>query len=93
MYDIFVPILTSLPAFARFDFSNSYIWFEFHKAPLEKDVSLICDVSYFFYMAFMVGYPLLSTTNYMNDVASLFVFPSRLFERGISLGVLEDAIP
>ncbi|CAA3016457.1 dna-directed rna polymerase i subunit rpa2 [Olea europaea subsp. europaea] len=27
----------------RFDFSNSYIWFEFYNAPLEKDVSLICD--------------------------------------------------
>lgn len=27
----------------KFDFSNSYIWFEFYHAPLEKDVSLICD--------------------------------------------------
>ncbi|CAL1414216.1 unnamed protein product [Linum trigynum] len=29
--------------FNRFEFSNSYIWFEFYNAPLEKDVSLICD--------------------------------------------------
>uniref|UniRef100_A0A2P2KC93 Uncharacterized protein n=1 Tax=Rhizophora mucronata TaxID=61149 RepID=A0A2P2KC93_RHIMU len=27
----------------RFDFSNSYIWFEFYNALLEKDISLICD--------------------------------------------------
>ncbi|KAE8687850.1 Mitochondrial-processing peptidase subunit beta [Hibiscus syriacus] len=27
----------------EFDFSNSYIWFEFYNAPLEKDISLICD--------------------------------------------------
>ncbi|XP_010911857.1 uncharacterized protein [Elaeis guineensis] len=30
-------------AFNKFDFSNSYIWFEFYNAPLPKDVSLICD--------------------------------------------------
>ncbi|XP_059634862.1 uncharacterized protein LOC132277132 [Cornus florida] len=30
-------------AFNKFDVSNSYIWFEFYNAPLEKDVSLICD--------------------------------------------------
>ncbi|KAM7515588.1 hypothetical protein LguiA_005171 [Lonicera macranthoides] len=29
--------------FNKFDFLNSYIWFEFYNAPLEKDVSLICD--------------------------------------------------
>ncbi|KAI4364149.1 hypothetical protein MLD38_020279 [Melastoma candidum] len=29
--------------FNKFDFSNSYIWFEFYNTPLEKDVSLICD--------------------------------------------------
>ncbi|KAK6151907.1 hypothetical protein DH2020_014542 [Rehmannia glutinosa] len=29
--------------FNKFDFSNSYIWLEFYNAPLEKDVSLICD--------------------------------------------------
>lgn len=29
--------------FNKFDFSNSYIWFEFYNAPLPKDVSLICD--------------------------------------------------
>ncbi|XP_021912001.1 uncharacterized protein LOC110825782 isoform X2 [Carica papaya] len=29
--------------FDKFGFSNSYIWFEFYNAPLEKDVSLICD--------------------------------------------------
>lgn len=30
--------------FNKFEFSNSYIWFEFYNPPLEKDVSLICDV-------------------------------------------------
>lgn len=30
---------------ARFDFSNSFIWFEFYNAPLTKDIKLICDVS------------------------------------------------
>lgn len=30
-------------SFNKFDFSNSYIWFEFHNAPLAKDVSLLCD--------------------------------------------------
>ncbi|CAK7348919.1 unnamed protein product [Dovyalis caffra] len=29
--------------FNKFDFSNSYIWFEFYNVPLENDVSLICD--------------------------------------------------
>ncbi|KAI8565432.1 hypothetical protein RHMOL_Rhmol03G0258700 [Rhododendron molle] len=29
--------------FNKFDFSNSYIWFEFYNAPLEKDISLIRD--------------------------------------------------
>ncbi|CAN0901401.1 hypothetical protein LINGRAHAP2_LOCUS21399 [Linum grandiflorum] len=29
--------------FNKFDFTNSYIWFEFYNAPLEQDVSLICD--------------------------------------------------
>uniref|UniRef100_A0A803QJT9 Uncharacterized protein n=1 Tax=Cannabis sativa TaxID=3483 RepID=A0A803QJT9_CANSA len=29
--------------FNKFNFSNSYIWFEFYNAPLEKDVSLLCD--------------------------------------------------
>ncbi|XP_009616716.1 uncharacterized protein [Nicotiana tomentosiformis] len=29
--------------FNKFDFTNSYIWFEFYNAPLEKDISLICD--------------------------------------------------
>lgn len=29
--------------FNKFDFSNSYIWFEFYNSPLEKDISLICD--------------------------------------------------
>ncbi|XP_058068265.1 uncharacterized protein LOC131217353 isoform X3 [Magnolia sinica] len=27
----------------EFDFSNSYIWFEFYNAPLSNDISLICD--------------------------------------------------
>nr|GLL20640.1 uncharacterized protein LOC109186835 [Ipomoea trifida] len=31
--------------FNKFDFSNSYIWFEFYNSPLEKDVSLICNLS------------------------------------------------
>ncbi|XP_073008073.1 uncharacterized protein [Typha latifolia] len=30
-------------AFNKFDFSNSYIWFEFYNAPLPKDISLVCD--------------------------------------------------
>ncbi|GMN50694.1 hypothetical protein TIFTF001_019843 [Ficus carica] len=29
--------------FNKFDFSNSYIWFEFYNTPLEKDVSVLCD--------------------------------------------------
>ncbi|KAJ4958907.1 hypothetical protein NE237_026018 [Protea cynaroides] len=29
--------------FNKFDFSNSYIWFEFYNTPLPNDVSLICD--------------------------------------------------
>ncbi|EEE54807.1 hypothetical protein OsJ_02225 [Oryza sativa Japonica Group] len=29
--------------FNKFDFSNSYIWFEFYHALLPKDVTLICD--------------------------------------------------
>ncbi|KAG7988804.1 hypothetical protein I3843_03G205900 [Carya illinoinensis] len=29
--------------FNKFDFSNSYIWFEFYNVPLEKDITLICD--------------------------------------------------
>ncbi|WOK99864.1 hypothetical protein Cni_G08576 [Canna indica] len=27
----------------KFDYSNSYIWFEFYNAPLAKDITLICD--------------------------------------------------
>ncbi|KHN38149.1 uncharacterized protein LOC114422580 [Glycine soja] len=30
-------------SFNKFDFSNSYIWFEFYNVPLAKDVSLICN--------------------------------------------------
>ncbi|CAN1159937.1 hypothetical protein LINPERHAP2_LOCUS23008, partial [Linum perenne] len=30
--------------FNKFDFTNSYIWFEFYNIPLEKDISLICDI-------------------------------------------------
>ena len=46
----------------RFDFSNSYIWFEFYNTPLGKDVSLLCDVSssffkwWFTYFGRMVEY-------------------------------------
>uniref|UniRef100_A0A2N9F451 Uncharacterized protein n=1 Tax=Fagus sylvatica TaxID=28930 RepID=A0A2N9F451_FAGSY len=29
--------------FNKFNFSNSYIWFEFYNTPLDKDVALICD--------------------------------------------------
>ncbi|KAL8138072.1 hypothetical protein V2J09_004073 [Rumex salicifolius] len=29
--------------FRKFSFSNSYIWFEFYNAPLQKDIRLICD--------------------------------------------------
>uniref|UniRef100_A0A7N0TSD8 Uncharacterized protein n=1 Tax=Kalanchoe fedtschenkoi TaxID=63787 RepID=A0A7N0TSD8_KALFE len=29
--------------FNKFNFSNSYIWIEFYNAPLQNDVSLICD--------------------------------------------------
>ncbi|KAJ4846272.1 hypothetical protein Tsubulata_008789 [Turnera subulata] len=29
--------------FNKFDFTDSYIWFEFYNTPLEKDVSLICN--------------------------------------------------
>ncbi|KAH6806547.1 oxidoreductase/transition metal ion-binding protein [Perilla frutescens var. frutescens] len=29
--------------FNKFAFSNSYIWLEFYNAPLEQDISLICD--------------------------------------------------
>ncbi|KAF3454224.1 hypothetical protein FNV43_RR04671 [Rhamnella rubrinervis] len=29
--------------FNKFDFSNSYIWFEFYNTPLANDISLICD--------------------------------------------------
>ncbi|XP_062090972.1 uncharacterized protein LOC133797167 [Humulus lupulus] len=37
---------TAIPmkvTFNKFNFSNSYIWFEFYNAPLERDVSLLCD--------------------------------------------------
>ncbi|KAL4194481.1 hypothetical protein AMTRI_Chr05g59510 [Amborella trichopoda] len=29
--------------FNKFGFSNSYIWFEFHRPPLSNDVTLLCD--------------------------------------------------
>ncbi|URE33204.1 hypothetical protein MUK42_16054 [Musa troglodytarum] len=29
--------------FNKFQYSNSYIWFEFYNAPLAKDITLICD--------------------------------------------------
>ena len=41
-----VKLLTASVYFLfRFDYSNTFIWFEFYNAPLEKDISLICDVS------------------------------------------------
>jgi hypothetical protein len=43
--EIYSVFLTPNAGISRFDFSNSYIWFEFYNAPLAKDVSLICDVS------------------------------------------------
>ncbi|CAO2836967.1 unnamed protein product [Amaranthus hypochondriacus] len=30
--------------FNKFEFSNSYIWFEFYNPPLQKDVTLLCDM-------------------------------------------------
>jgi hypothetical protein len=43
------PVLSthSVAGISRFDFSNWYIWFEIYNAPLENDVSLICDASNF----------------------------------------------
>ncbi|KAE9464477.1 hypothetical protein C3L33_03582, partial [Rhododendron williamsianum] len=38
-----IHILVAAYTKVTFDFSNSYIWFEFYNAPLEKDVSLIRD--------------------------------------------------
>ncbi|KAF5204056.1 putative structural maintenance of chromosomes-like protein [Thalictrum thalictroides] len=32
-----------LVTFNKFDFSSSYLWFEFYNAPLPNDISLICD--------------------------------------------------
>ena len=31
--------------FVRFEYSNSYMWLEFHNPPLDKDIALITDVS------------------------------------------------
>lgn len=38
---------SSLVNYFRFEFNNSYIWIEFYHAPLDKDIKMICDVSYF----------------------------------------------
>lgn len=50
------PVLSthSVAGISRFDFSNWYIWFEFYNAPLENDVSLICDASNFSWTPVMV---------------------------------------
>ncbi|XWS26734.1 hypothetical protein CRYUN_Cryun26dG0055900 [Craigia yunnanensis] len=41
--------------FNKFVFSNSYIWFEFYNAPLEKDISLICDTIRSWYIIGRLG--------------------------------------
>ncbi|GAB4840588.1 hypothetical protein Ancab_021360 [Ancistrocladus abbreviatus] len=41
--------------FNKFNFSNSYIWFEFYNAPLEKDVSLICDTLRYWHIIGRLG--------------------------------------
>lgn len=54
-YSVF---LTPNAGISRFDFSNSYIWFEFYNAPLAKDISLICDVRNFvLWLYFVVHSP------------------------------------
>lgn len=56
--------LTPNAAISRFDFSNSYIWFEFHNAPLAKDVSLLCDVSNFILWLFCCTFSMMHTCFY-----------------------------
>ncbi|KMT13337.1 hypothetical protein BVRB_4g084780 [Beta vulgaris subsp. vulgaris] len=41
--------------FNKFDYSNSYIWFEFCNPPLQKDVCLICDVIRFWHIIGCLG--------------------------------------
>ncbi|CAA0809404.1 Protein of unknown function (DUF3531 [Striga hermonthica] len=41
--------------FNKFDFTNSYVWLEFYNAPLEKDVSLICDAIRAWYIVGRLG--------------------------------------
>ena len=73
---------------SRFDFSNSYIWFEFYNAPLENDVSIICDASNFSFTLVMVFW-----TIKLNHYEAYVAYFCRHFDHGILLGVLVDAIP
>ncbi|XP_068648614.1 uncharacterized protein [Aristolochia californica] len=41
--------------FNKFDFSNSYIWFEFYNEPLTKDITLICDTIRSWYIIGRLG--------------------------------------
>ncbi|XP_042453659.1 uncharacterized protein LOC122038121 isoform X1 [Zingiber officinale] len=41
--------------FNKFDFSNSYIWFEFYNVPLAKDVNLICDTIRYWHIIGRLG--------------------------------------
>ncbi|KAH7651263.1 hypothetical protein IHE45_20G045500 [Dioscorea alata] len=41
--------------FNKFDFSNSFIWFEFYNAPLTKDIKLICDTIRSWYIIGRLG--------------------------------------
>lgn len=41
--------------FNKFDFSNSYMWFEFYHALLPKDVTLICDALRSWYIVGRLG--------------------------------------
>ncbi|KAJ0986489.1 hypothetical protein J5N97_004845 [Dioscorea zingiberensis] len=41
--------------FNKFDFSNSFIWFEFYNVPLPKDIKLICDTIRSWYIIGRLG--------------------------------------
>ncbi|KAL6993720.1 hypothetical protein U1Q18_011838 [Sarracenia purpurea var. burkii] len=41
--------------FNNFEFSNSYIWFEFYNVPLEKDITLICNTIRSWYIVGRLG--------------------------------------
>ncbi|XP_020581600.1 uncharacterized protein LOC110025455 isoform X2 [Phalaenopsis equestris] len=42
-------------SFRKFDFSNSFIWFEFYNAPLPQDVTLLCDTIRAWYIIGRLG--------------------------------------